>query len=179
MATVRAYHCTESGTLTAGIFQLQVTVQGRPVFRNGLPFQAKKNWKGRDRRLADQARDKKQRVGDGIVIDYTPNGYTACEIGHVIEARGNRKAVADGGHFQPLGQILAHRFLDCLVGIRGLYYDDHSETFVRGLDEAELSIFDTSVSVVERRGDAPRRVVLQVRGRRLVRPQCEVGGMGA
>lgn len=139
-----------------GIFQLQVTLQGRPVFRKGLPFQAKKNWKGRDRRLANQARDMKQSVGGGIVIDYTPSGYTACEIDHVIEARGSRKAIADAGQVQPLGQVLAHRFLDCKVGIQDLYYDDENESFVRGLGEVDLSIFDTNISIVERRGDAPR-----------------------
>jgi hypothetical protein len=152
----RGQNAPEKRFGTDGIFQLQVTRQGHPVFRKGLPFQAKKNWKGRDRRLADQARDMKQRVGNGIVIDYTPKGYAACEIDHVIEARGNRKAIAEAGQVQPLGQVLAHRILDCEVGIQGLYYDDQSESFVRGVGEEDLSILDTSIAFVERRWDARR-----------------------
>lgn len=140
---------------TDGIFQLQVTQYGRTVFQKGLPFQSKKNWKGRDRRLAEQAREMKRRVGNGIVIDYTPKGYTACEIDPVIEARGNRKAVAQAGHFQPLGQILAHRFLDCLVGIQGLYYDNESEAFLRDPPYGDLSIIDTSIAIAEARREEP------------------------
>src|ERR1700761_1425881 len=38
-----------------GIFQLQISTNGAPYFRKGLPFQAKKNWNGRNRQLANQA----------------------------------------------------------------------------------------------------------------------------
>jgi hypothetical protein len=139
-----------------GIFQLEVTAHGQPVFRKGLPFQSKKNWKGRNRQLADQARVMKERVRDGIAFDYTPGAYAACEIDHVIEAQGNRKTVTQAGYMQPLGQILAHRFLDCEVGRVGLYYDDQSEEFVQGLMEGDLNIITTGVGIIEPQTDAPR-----------------------
>jgi hypothetical protein len=56
-----------------GIFQLDISAQGvGSVFRKGLPFQSKKNWKGRDSKLVKQARLMEQTMGGGIVIDYTP-----------------------------------------------------------------------------------------------------------
>jgi hypothetical protein len=130
-----------------GIFQIQVAVQGQPDFRKGLPFQAKKNWKGRDRKLLGQAQEMQKSVGGGIVIDYTPHGYTACDIGDVIEARGNRKKVAADDNIHQLGQILAHEFLACRVGKEGLYYDNQGEAFLIDPPDRDLNIVDTSVSI--------------------------------
>jgi hypothetical protein len=138
-----------------GIFQLQVTWPGRSTFQKGLPFQSKKNWKGRNSELTRQAKDMLNTVGGGIVIDYTPNGYKACEIAHVIETHGNRRAVDRAGHLEPLGQLLAHRFLDCQVGIQGLYYDDQNEKFLQPLADREIDVFDTRVSVGEPHGVEP------------------------
>jgi hypothetical protein len=149
----RGPHAPEKRFGTDGIFQLQVTQQGQTIFRKGLPFQAKKNWKGRDRHLAAQAQDMKRRVGGGIVIDYTAKGYTACAIEPVIDAGGSRKRVADAGQIGALGQVLAHRFLDCEVGIQGLYYDDQNEAFMNLWSEADMNIIDTSVTLMERRED--------------------------
>ena len=122
------------------------------MFRKGLPFQSKKNWKGRDRRLASQARDMMRRVGNGIVINYTPDGYSACEIEQAIEARGNRRAVANAGHFEPLGQMLANRFLECRIGILGLYYDNESERFLRERWKGDIDVVDTRIAVGEPQG---------------------------
>jgi hypothetical protein len=133
-----------------GIFQIQVSANGKPSFRKGLPFQAKKNWKGKNKDLVKQAEEMRRSVGGGIVIDYTPNGYSACEIEHVIESRGNRKAVAQGGHMHPLGQILANEFLECSVGIQGLYYDQENEEFLLSRSARDLNIVETDVSF---RGD--------------------------
>jgi hypothetical protein len=52
---------------------------------------------------------------------------------------------------QPLGQILAHRFLDCEVGRVGLYYDDLSEQFAQDLMEGDLNIITTGVGIIEPR----------------------------
>jgi hypothetical protein len=81
-----------------GIFHLQISANGVPSLRKGLPFQAKKNWKGRNRELANQTRAMQKSLREGIVVDYTPHAFSACAIGHVIESNGNRKAVASFGH---------------------------------------------------------------------------------
>jgi len=131
-----------------GIFQIQIAVHGQPEFRKGLPFQAKKNWKGKDRKLLDQAQDMQRTVGGGIVIDYTSRGYSACDIAHVIEARGNRRKVTVDGNIHQLGQILAHDFLECRVGKQGLYYENQGKTFLIDRPDRDLNVVDTSVSIL-------------------------------
>jgi hypothetical protein len=130
-----------------GIFQLQITENGMPSFRKGLPFQAKKNWKGRNRQLADQARAMQRNLRGGIVIDYTAHGYTACDIAAAIEFNGNRRAVANGSHLHPLGQILGNDFLECRLGIQGLYYDQRGEEFVVDQFDHDVDVIDTTVSI--------------------------------
>jgi hypothetical protein len=133
-----------------GCFQLQVSNANRePVFRKGLPFQAKKNWKGVDRRLAEQARNMARTAHGGIVVDYTPNGYSACDIRDVIEFRGNRKAVNGAGKMNRLGQVLAHDFLDCRVGVRDLYYDSDIKRFAIDNPRYPREIIDTKIARVD------------------------------
>lgn len=135
-----------------GNFQIQISdANHASVFKKGLPFQAKKGWKGRDKRLMEQAREMSRAIHGGIVIDYSLNGYAACDINDVIEMRGNRKALDGAGKIRPLGQILANEFLDCVIGIRGLYYDNQVERFFNELGEREFSIIDTQISVGDSR----------------------------
>jgi hypothetical protein len=131
-----------------GIFQIDVSADnvGRR-FKKGLPFQAKKNWKGRDSRLAKQAEEMQRTLHAGIVIDYTPAGYDACGADAVVHSRGNRRVVDMAGSFQPLGQMLANSFLDCEIGTEGLYYDDKDERFLRMMDHG-FAVFDTNVAIV-------------------------------
>lgn len=137
-----------------GIFQLQISANGVPSFRKGLPFQAKKNWKGRSRELADQARAMQRNLRGGIVIDYTAYGYTACNIAAAIEFNGNRRAVANAGYLRPLGQVLGNDFLECRLGIQGLYYDQRGEEFVVDQFDHDVDLIDTTVSI---RGDVDQK----------------------
>jgi hypothetical protein len=41
----------------------RVSGTGIPLFRKALPFQAKKNWKGMDKRLDNQALDVQRSLG--------------------------------------------------------------------------------------------------------------------
>ena len=50
----------------------------------------------------------------------------------------------------PLGQILANEFLECSVGIQGLYYDQENEEFLLSRSARDLNIVETDVSF---RGD--------------------------
>ena len=95
-------------------------------------------------------------LGGGIVINYTPHGYTACDISHVIESRGNRRKVTDDGHVHPLGQILAHDFLECRVGREGLHYDNQGESFLIDHPGRDLDLVDTSVFVRPPASDSDR-----------------------
>src|ERR1700722_14548879 len=130
-----------------GVFQIQISGAGIPSFRKGLAFQAKKNWKGKDKRLVGQARNMQRTIGGGIVIDYTPHGYSACDIRYVIESHGSRKVVSDHGHVHKLGQILAHDFLECRVGRGGLYYENQGELFSIKVPDRDLNVLDTNVSI--------------------------------
>lgn len=130
-----------------GIFQLQISTNGVSSFRKGLPFQAKKNWKGRNRELANQARAMQRNLGGGIVVDYTPHGYAACPIADAIESNGNRKTVTSLGHLRPLGQVLRNDFLECRLGIQGLYYDQQDERFVVEQFDRDVGVVDTTVSI--------------------------------
>jgi hypothetical protein len=122
-----------------------------PCFRKGLPFQAKKNWKGRNRELANQARAMQRNLRGGIIIDYTPHGYTAREIAAATESHGNRKVIAGLGQLDPLGQILASDLLECPLGIQCLYYDQRGEHFVVDQFEHDVGVIDTTISI---RGDS-------------------------
>jgi len=152
----RGHNAPEKRLGPDGIFQLQISTNGVPYFRKGLPFQAKKNWKGRNRQLVNQARAMQRNLGGGIVVDYTAQGYTACAIAHAIESNGNRKAVAGRGQLHPLGQILASDFLECRLGIQGLYYDQRGEEFVVDQFEHDVGVIDTTVSI---RGDVDEEQV--------------------
>jgi hypothetical protein len=143
----RGHNAPEKRFGPDGIFQLQISTNGVPSFRKGLPFQAKKNWKGRNRQLANQARAMQRNLGGGIVVDYTPHGYAACPIAAAIESNGNRKAVAGLGQLHPLGQILASDFLECRLGIQGLYYDQQGEEFLVDQFEHDVGVIDTTVSI--------------------------------
>lgn len=143
----RGKNAPESRLGADGVFQIQISKSGCSPFRKGLPFQAKKNWKGRDRNLLNQARDMERRLRGGIAIDYTPRGFTACDIADVIATRGSRKEASDAGFVHPLGQILAHEFLACRVGIEGLYYDNLGESFLIDNSNRNLDLVDTSIAI--------------------------------
>lgn len=118
-----------------GLFQIAITTGAGTVLRmKALPFQAKTNWRGRNRSLANQALDMQRTTGSGLVIDYGPNGYRACETEVVIAAHGNRAEVNRRGAMSPLGQVLGVDFLECKIGTVGLYYDVNREHYVQGRD---------------------------------------------
>lgn len=130
-----------------GIFQISVIDRdGRMVREKGLPFQSKKGWRGKNSSLLSQAIDMKQELHGGLVVDFTEKGYRACPVEAVIEAKGSRQQVDRFGLMRPLGQILSHEFLDCTIGIQGLYFDPRREEFVHG-DEMGQHLITTEVQI--------------------------------
>lgn len=109
-----------------GIFQIEVRDEDG-VWRKGLPFQSKKQWRSTDGKLLQQTKDMIQSAGDGIVVDYRPNQYSACLALDVIHNQANRRLIDQAGAAHSLGQLLGNDFLNCKVGRVGLFFDPEAE----------------------------------------------------
>jgi hypothetical protein len=137
--TVRTYYrkirgrgpgAPEHTTGADGIFQIEVfNAAGSSQWTKGLPFQSKKEWHGTDHRVAEQADDMITAAGQGLVIDYSPNGYKACPAAAAVENGGRASAVSEARQFRPLGQMLGNDFLECTIGVEGLSFDPEAELF--------------------------------------------------
>lgn len=130
-----------------GIFQLSVSNKdGKEVAVKGVPFQSKKNWKGKNGDLLDQAIKMETKVPGGIVIDFGPNGYKACTAKDVVASQGNRNTANRHSSVRSLEQFLSHDFLDCHIGRRGLSYNPQSENFSDWFfEERPIHIITTEV----------------------------------
>ncbi len=136
----------EKHTGADGIFQIHVQSESGAVIRmKGLPFQSKKNWRGTNTKLAEQASDLLSSCGDGIVIDFTPSGYYAAHVESVAYAKGKRSDVAKGKRLPKLAITLSE-FVECRLGKDGLYYDPETERFIdTDAPSAVTHVFDTGV----------------------------------
>ena len=70
--------------------------------------------------------------GDGIVIDFGPNRFSACRAEDVVPNHANRRLIDRAGKTRPLGQLLGDDFLDCRIGTHGLFFDPTTETWEGG-----------------------------------------------
>ena len=68
-------------------------------------------------------------AGDGVVIDYRPDRFSACRAEDVVHNHANRKLIDRAGKARPLGQLLGDEFLDCRIGRPGLFFDPTTETW--------------------------------------------------
>lgn len=113
-----------------GIFQIDIEDEtGQKIWQKGLPFQSKKEWSGSDSGLVGQAQKMIAEAGQGLVIDYTAEGYKACPANMVVEHQGRASVLRELALLRPLGHVLGDDFLNCIVGVEGLYFDPSSETF--------------------------------------------------
>jgi hypothetical protein len=141
----RGHNAPEKRYGPDGVFQIDVRdMDDRILRRKGLPFQAKKNWQGRDNQLVKQAGDMIREIGGGIVVDFSPDGYKTCSAAAVIQAGGNRTQVQNLSPMRDLGQILANDFLDCTMGTKGLYYDPQEEIF-EGISDRNTHTITTEI----------------------------------
>jgi hypothetical protein len=107
-----------------GIFQIEYEdlVTGEMVTK-GLLFQSKNQWIGSNQKLLNQAKDmEKFAPKGGAIFDYGPRGYKACDATQAITAGGKRDSVPTAEMIS-LSDYLVNRFMECISGIRGLYYD--------------------------------------------------------
>lgn len=130
------------------------------VGRKALLAQAKKGWRGADRRLLKQTQDMEDFApGSSIVIDYGPGGCVAAVGTQVIQAGGNRRRLPPGS-LRPIGDRLAGDFLECTTGRRDMYYDATRERLVlagaRGV-VAPRFLPDTRVRTTVQGVPPPRR----------------------
>lgn len=129
-----------------GIFQIKVFDSYGSVIRSkGLPFQSKKNWKGTNRKLSDQAKDMERFTPGGIVVDFNNSGYKACLAGDVVLAGGNRLQLTKEGRLQRLGQLLGNEFLNCEIGTLNLFYDPKQELYK--IDGGDFHIISTGIEI--------------------------------
>lgn len=134
-----------------GIFQIEVKdSSGSVLLRKGLPFQSKKGWRGTNSKLLSQAVHMQRETPGGIVVDFESTGYMACPAQTVVAANGNKAQVKASGHLRSLGQILGNDFLECTIGVKGLFYDAKKETFV--MRPAFPHVITTSIQRVSENG---------------------------
>ncbi|MCI0626015.1 MAG: hypothetical protein L0387_30965 [Acidobacteria bacterium] len=130
-----------------GIFQLEVRNHFGVVRRKGLLFQAKKEWRGSDRRLLHQVEQMAEYSPSAIVVDYRRSGFKGVAGGDVIEAKGNRRSLGAGRDLR-LAEILGDEFVRCRRGDVGVFWNPETQTL-------ELD----SVALMARRV-VPRHIVM-------------------
>jgi hypothetical protein len=129
-----------------GIFQIKIfDINGKVIRSKGLPFQSKKNWKGKDKRLSRQAEDMERLTPGGIVVDFNSGTYKACRAKDIIESNGSRSQLERDGKLLRLGQLLANEFLECRIGALNLFFDPEQELYK--IDGGSFHIVTTSIKI--------------------------------
>lgn len=136
-----------------GIFQLEIADRsGQFLLRKGLLFQSKIRWRGRNKRLLNQARDLLQYSQTAIVIDYSDKGYRAIAASDILTAEGDRKRL-DPENDKSLAAVLGDEFVQCRCGDRGLYWDQETERLIVGGErESDLipnELINTTIQQVQ------------------------------
>lgn len=137
-----------------GVFQIEVSdTNGKLLRRKGLLFQSKKRWesKGKDTLLSDQASRLAGTPGRGIVVDFDDKGYSTCPCEAAAKAEGNHHRM-DKSDFSRLAATLGNDFLECNIGVEGLFYDgtneilhDPSQDTAIPQELSDRHVFDTRV----------------------------------
>jgi hypothetical protein len=87
-----------------------------------------------------------ERADDGLVIDFSPNRYTACLASDVVKHQGDRRALDRIKRTASLGQILGHDFLDCKIGTPGLFLTRLCEADTTTLTAPPSIVVNTTVA---------------------------------
>lgn len=129
-----------------GIFQISIFDENGNVIRSkGLPFQSKKNWKGKNKKLSNQVKDMERFTPGGIVIDFNSASYGACRARDVIQVEGDRAQIKSDSKLHRLGQLLGDEFLECKVGVLNLFYDPEKELYK--IDGGDFHIITTDIEM--------------------------------
>jgi|ERR1035438_514416 hypothetical protein len=85
-------------------------------------FQAKKNWKGANKQLLEQAEHMVAYTPSAIVVDYRNTGFSGVAAVDVIEAGGNRRRILPDRQ-KRLAEILGDEFVWCRRGEVGVFWN--------------------------------------------------------
>jgi hypothetical protein len=111
-----------------GVFQLEVLdALGHVLRRKALMFQAKKEWRGANKKLRKQAEDMVAYTESAIVVDYRKTGFTGVAARDVIEAGGNRRFIPPERQHR-LAEILGDEFVRCRRGTVGIFWNPETQT---------------------------------------------------
>ena len=128
----------EKSTGADGIFQIEVSrftggvlpatsttvslenVEEEYFFAKGLLFQAKRSDSHDAKKLLEEVQKiEKLTPGNGAYFEYGPDNYHATLAKKIVESEGSTQGV----ELFRLGDFLADQFMECLVGVEGLYVD--------------------------------------------------------
>lgn len=109
-----------------GIFQISVFNSfGKPIFRKGLLFQAKKEpIKNREELIGQINKMNNFTIDKGnSVFVFGENGYFAMTGQEFIVNPKSRKFSSENA----IGKFLSEEFMECRVGIEDLFFDTHKD----------------------------------------------------
>jgi hypothetical protein len=146
--------------VTTGIVSLE-NVEQEYEFKKGVLFQAKRYDATNHGKLLEEV-DKIERLtpGDGAYFEYGPKQYRAAFAKDVLAAKGVVSQVTQD-RFSRIGDFLGDQFMECLVGVEGLYVDLDADPHVLHFPEGSQAVRDLGV----RLGHA---LTVQVTGFRMV-----------
>jgi hypothetical protein len=113
-----------------GLFQISILNERGSVLRQkALPYQAKMNWRGKNKGVYVQAMKMQEHFVSSVVVNFTKRGYRGCTASLAVETEGSLPQVEARSGMSNLGQILGVDFLECRVGTIGLFFDPVQEIF--------------------------------------------------
>lgn len=112
-----------------GIFQIEFrNNETGVIFNKGMLFQAKmENKTDRAKLFAEMENMERITPDESIVVVYSPNGYKAIRSNKVLSNTLIPTTRVLREESERLEDLLADQFLECLVGVWGLFYDETLE----------------------------------------------------
>lgn len=110
-------------------------VEGEYEFQKGVLFQSKRHDSSDSKKLLDEVKlIEKLSEGNGIYVEYGPKEYRVSLAKEVIDVNGVVSKIPADKFFQ-LGQFFADKFMECVVGVEGMYVDLDSDPQILHLPE--------------------------------------------
>jgi hypothetical protein len=107
-------------------------------FKKGMLFQAKRfdSKEGSERLLAQLKNMERLTPQNAVYLEYGPHGYRVAKASDVIGVGGAANQL-DKSKIPSLGKLMTDEFLECKVGVEGLFVDFDKETlnFLKGSEE--------------------------------------------
>jgi hypothetical protein len=114
-----------------GIVQVEVLPSAgtQIIITKGILFQAKKVSSASRRDLLGQLQLMEDLApGGSAVFEYGPDGYRASDGDDILTLSAETRSVPHAR--EPLSAYLADRFLPCLTGLRGMYYNANRDHLI-------------------------------------------------